>query len=211
MPRKTHTPTNADLERDVARILTGRPGEPPTRRPDVRTRRLAYEQAADEAARLTARTQGSQTTPDVHRRAAQANLAAADRARALRDEEAAVGHERLATAHEQAALRREVDAPPSDAEVARAVQGAIRRIGASGRFGTELVFISEIWAVVSRTPRFRKMTGAEFKRALVHANRQKLLDLAGADPVGAMDPRQVHASEIVDLGSRFHFVLDPRT
>lgn len=201
MPRRTYTPTNADLERDVARLLD--------KRPDARARRVAYDQAADEAARSTAQTRGPGTTPAVHRNAARANLAAADRARALRDDEAAVGHERLAAAHEQAALRQETDAPPSDTEVARAVHDAIRRIGASGRFGPDRVFISEIWAVASRDPRFRRMAGAEFKRALVRANRQRLIDLERADLVGAMDPRQVRASEIVDLGSSFHFVLDP--
>ncbi len=107
------------------------------------------------------------------------------------------------------APRQAVETPPSDAEVARVVHDAIREIGTPGRYGTNKVFVSEIWAVASRDPRFRKMTAAEFKRALVRANRLRLIDLARADLVGAMNPEQVRASEIVDLGSSFHFVLDP--
>ncbi len=48
-----------------------------------------------------------------------------------------------------------------------------------------------------------------FKRWLVSANSERQLDLARADLVGAMDRRLVAESEIEDLGSTFHFVLDP--
>lgn len=76
----------------------------------------------------------------------------------------------------------------------------------SGRFGSEKVFISEIWKRVGN-----KLfpTLNEFKRWLLLNNRQGNLVLARADLIGAMDPTQVQTSEIMDRGAVFHFVLDP--
>ena len=81
-----------------------------------------------------------------------------------------------------------------------------------GRYGTggrgDKVFISAIWRVLSRDPRFAGMTMQQFKRRLIDANREMAITLARADLVGAMDPTEVSESEIRDLGSEFHFVLD---
>lgn len=76
------------------------------------------------------------------------------------------------------------------------------------RFGPDKVFISAIWRRLQNEPRFRGMTDQQFKRMLINANRDRLLNLARADLVGAMDPLEVDQSEILDRGSSFHFVLD---
>jgi hypothetical protein len=205
--RKQRSPVRADLEREVAEILAAEPGE---RRRRPGDRRVAYDRAADEAARATAETRSPNAGPAVHRRAARANFAAAEIARELRDDDAATGHERLANAHQETALRQESEAPPSDPEIARAVREAIRRVDAAGRFGPHKVFVSAVWATLSRDPRFRRWSLGEFKRSLLRLHQDGLVDLARADLVGAMDPRQVGASEIVGPGRvSFHFVLDP--
>jgi CheY-like chemotaxis protein len=77
-----------------------------------------------------------------------------------------------------------------------------------GRFGMDKVFISAIWRTLAQDPRLRGMTLPQFKRRLVEANRARVLDLARADLVGAMDPSEVQTSEIEDMGSTFHFVID---
>jgi ActR/RegA family two-component response regulator len=79
---------------------------------------------------------------------------------------------------------------------------------ARGRFGHEKVFIAAIWRA-TKNRQFRGMFYEQFKQRLVDANRQRLLELARADLVGAMNHQEVVASEIRDLGSEFHFVLDP--
>ncbi len=99
---------------------------------------------------------------------------------------------------------------------AQAVLDALPGIGpdpdaddrARGRFGPHKVFIAAVWRRLSADPRFAGMTEAQFKRRLVDANREGLLELARADLVGAMNQREIMASEIRDLGSEFHFVLD---
>lgn len=90
------------------------------------------------------------------------------------------------------------------------VRDAIPTIGADGRFGPEKVFVSAIWHRLERNGRVHDFSLDRFKQWLVAANRDRLLDLARADLVGAMDPRLVAESEIEDLGSTFHFVLDRR-
>ena len=95
-------------------------------------------------------------------------------------------------------------------ELLRMVHEAISTIGADGRFGPEKVFVSAIWHRLERDRRLLEFSLDRFKRWLVIANRDRLLDLARADLVGAMDPRQVAESEIEDLGTTFHFVLDHR-
>ncbi len=77
-----------------------------------------------------------------------------------------------------------------------------------GRFGTDKVFISAIWRKLEQDPRFHGMTLPQFKRQLIAANRSRVLDLARADLVGAMDRSEVDTSEIQDMGSEFHFVID---
>lgn len=108
-------------------------------------------------------------------------------------------------------------APMSLEEFAHAVHDAMPAIhqeaGPSGRdmgrFGPDKVFIAAIWRELQGDSRFREMTIGQFKQQLVDANRARLLDLARADMVGAMDPTEVMQSEILNLGSSFHFVVDP--
>lgn len=106
--------------------------------------------------------------------------------------------------------------PENIADLAAAVRAVLPQIQSfkvgdrtAGRFGPEKVFISEIWGRLRNQPLFRDMTEAQFKHALVIANRDSLLHLARADLVGAMDPQTVRASEIEDMGASFHFVIDP--
>lgn len=95
--------------------------------------------------------------------------------------------------------------PASIPELADAVAGAVRTVGRDGRFGPHKVFISEVWKKVAPEAR---MTREEFQRALLEMNRLGLVRLARADLVAAMDRNQVAASEILDRGTSFHFVLD---
>jgi hypothetical protein len=88
------------------------------------------------------------------------------------------------------------------------VEEAVRAIGPDGRFGPYKVFISAIWRQLAHDRRRDGMTLADLKRRLLDANRAGTLSLARADLVGAMDPKEVATSEITDLGSSFHFVID---
>jgi hypothetical protein len=88
------------------------------------------------------------------------------------------------------------------------VQELLPTIGADGRFGPDKVFVSALWQRISHDARLVDYTLDRFKHWLVTANRDRVLDLARADLVGAMDPRQVAESEIEDLGATFHFVID---
>jgi hypothetical protein len=90
------------------------------------------------------------------------------------------------------------------------VRETIPRIGSDGRFGKEKVFVSAIWHLLDDDKRLPDLSLDRFKRWLVDANREQKLDLARADLVGAMDPKLVRESEIEDLGSTFHFVVDRR-
>ncbi|HEU4727818.1 MAG TPA: hypothetical protein VFT22_08020, partial [Kofleriaceae bacterium] len=106
-------------------------------------------------------------------------------------------------------------APPSATAVSAdtlltLVREAIPRIGSDGRFGAEKVFVSAIWQRIERDGRLPDLSFERFKRWLVTANRDQLLDLARADLVGAMDPKLVADSEIEHLGTTFHFVVDRR-
>lgn len=85
------------------------------------------------------------------------------------------------------------------------VLDAVDKMPESGRFGPEKVFIYPLWERVGKKI---GMSLDQFKRWLVDQNRERRLDLARADLVGAMDPGLVQSSEIKSLGSTFHFVLD---
>jgi len=114
-------------------------------------------------------------------------------------------------------------APPSSSAMsteafARAVNEAMSTIRAEpsplrpgvtvGRFGPDKVFVSAIWRTLSADPRFHQMTHQQFLRHLLDANRHGYIALARADMPGAMDPTEVTDSEIRDMGSTFHFVVD---
>jgi hypothetical protein len=79
------------------------------------------------------------------------------------------------------------------------VREAIPRIGAAGRFGDEKVFVSAIWQHLEDDGRLTDWSLDRFKRWLVTANRDQLLDLARADAQGDMDSRLVEESEIGDV------------
>jgi hypothetical protein len=98
----------------------------------------------------------------------------------------------------------------SSGEILAAVQKASIEMPASGRFGPEKVFVSEIWRVISQDPRIRPMGLDGFKKWLVAGNRDGILDLKRADLVAAMNREQVTASEINSLGTTFHFVSRDR-
>lgn len=112
--------------------------------------------------------------------------------------------------------RRRTAAPAVDtatvARLVREVSPRIRQEGSEsdrsrGRFGDK-VFIAALWRLLASDPRMQGITMAQFKRLLIDANRQGHLVLARADLVGAMDRDEIRESEISDLGSEFHFVLD---
>jgi hypothetical protein len=94
------------------------------------------------------------------------------------------------------------------------IVGAVRRavegggVSATGRFGKDKVFISAIWKEISGDARIGQMGLPAFKRWLINANRDRVVDLARADLVDAMDRTLVKESEIEDRGSTFHFVID---
>ena len=93
------------------------------------------------------------------------------------------------------------------ADFAASVHATCRKIGSSSleRFGARKVFVAAIADALG-------VTGGQidrFKQRLLEANRERLLDLARADLVAAMNPVAVAASEISDLGATFHFVVDP--
>lgn len=111
-----------------------------------------------------------------------------------------------------AAAHGEVQPPPLQAVGAdgllAAVRDAIPQIGADGRFGKENVFVAALWQRLAHDHRVPDLSLDRFKRWLVVANRDQLVDLARADLVDAMNPRLVEESEIEDLGATFHFVVD---
>jgi hypothetical protein len=82
--------------------------------------------------------------------------------------------------------------------------------GAKGRFGDRKVFIGALWRQFRTSPAFDGMTLEQFKDRLVEAQKQRLLVLARADLVSAMDPKEVAQSEWVDPdgGRSYHFVVD---
>jgi hypothetical protein len=88
------------------------------------------------------------------------------------------------------------------------VREAIPRIGSDGRFGPEKVFVSALWRYIEDDGRLPDLSLDRFKRWLVTANRDQLIDLVRADSQGDMDGRLLEESEIRDLGATFHFVVD---
>jgi hypothetical protein len=98
-------------------------------------------------------------------------------------------------------------ATPGDM-VLNLVRETIPRIGPDGRFGDEKVFVSAIWQSLEDDGRLADWSLDRFKRWLVKANSDQLLDLARADAQGDMDSRLVEESEIIDQGAAFHFVVD---
>jgi hypothetical protein len=76
----------------------------------------------------------------------------------------------------------------------------------TGRFGDNKVFIAHVWRTLQSDPVFQAMELITFKEHLAEANNARLLDLSRADLVQAMDPNDVHESEVHYLNATFHFV-----
>lgn len=76
-----------------------------------------------------------------------------------------------------------------------------------GVFGDRKVFISSVWDALRVMPPWSQLALDEFKARLVSAHRQRELELARADFVGAMDPALVAASETATDGTTFHFIV----
>lgn len=91
---------------------------------------------------------------------------------------------------------------PSLAERARAAA----RDCPTGRYGDHKVFIAHVWDRLRSEPDLDGMDLDGFKRALAEANNLRLIDLARADLIQAMDPEDVRRSETHYLGATFHFV-----
>ena len=96
--------------------------------------------------------------------------------------------------------RRPLD-PPALAERVKAAARACP----TGRYGDNKVFIAHVWDASGRIPTSPGWTSTA-SRALAEANNPRLLDLARADLVQAMDPEDVRQSEVHYLNATFHFV-----
>jgi hypothetical protein len=77
-----------------------------------------------------------------------------------------------------------------------------------GRFGDRKVFIAALWRQLRTHPRMKGISEAQFKARLLEAQRLRLVRLARADLVAAMDHDEVVSSEVDAGGARFHFVID---
>jgi len=67
------------------------------------------------------------------------------------------------------------------------------------------VFISQVWSTLQARGELGT-TFEKFKRRLIEAHQEKLIELSRADLVDAMPTADVTASETVHSGARFHFV-----
>ena len=90
-------------------------------------------------------------------------------------------------------------------ELAERVKAAARDCP-TGRYGDHKVFIAHVWDCLRTEPGFVAMDLDAFKRALAEANNLRLIDLARADLIQAMDPDEVRRSEVQYLGATFHFI-----
>lgn len=98
------------------------------------------------------------------------------------------------------------------AEAVNAVAPSIQEsAGPSGRpmgRNDDKVFIAAVWRELHRRPGFRAMTLDQFKRRLLEANQQQLIDLARMDAQGDFDTDEIEESEIDDRGAHFHLIRD---
>lgn len=95
-------------------------------------------------------------------------------------------------------------------DFATAILGVLPSIGTgrTDRYGARKVFVSAIYRALVRAGHdVGSLDG--IKGRMVQALQAGLLLLARADLVGAMPRATVAASEIVDRGCTFHFILDP--
>jgi hypothetical protein len=106
---------------------------------------------------------------------------------------------------EAPAPRPETRPPLDPSTLAERVKAAARDCP-SGRYGDRKVFIGHVWDRLRSDPDFGGMDLDAFKQALGEANNLRLIDLARADLIQAMDPEDVRRSEVQYLGATFHFV-----
>jgi hypothetical protein len=99
----------------------------------------------------------------------------------------------------------ELRQPLDPSAMAGRVQAAARSCP-TGRYGDHKVFIAHVWDHLRSDPDFAAMDLDGFKQALAEANNLRLLDLARADLVQAMDPEEVRRSEVRYLNATFHFI-----
>ena len=110
-----------------------------------------------------------------------------------------------AEGHEVRLPQPDVPQPLDPVVLAARVKDAARDCP-TGRYGDHKVFIAHVWDRLRPEPEFAGMDLDGFKRALAEANNLRLLDLARADLVQAMDPDDVRRSEVRYLNATFHFV-----
>jgi hypothetical protein len=70
------------------------------------------------------------------------------------------------------------------------------------------VYISSLWRALSSSGHIGTIGLEQFKKMLVTANRDGVIDLARADVQAEMDQVLLRESEIRDHGATFHFVID---
>jgi len=76
----------------------------------------------------------------------------------------------------------------------------------TGRYGGNKVFIVHVWRTLQTDPVFKDGDFKAFKERLTEANNARLLNLARADLVQAMDPEDVLLSESPYMNTCFHFI-----
>jgi hypothetical protein len=76
----------------------------------------------------------------------------------------------------------------------------------TGWYGDNKVFIVHAWRALEHDSELSDIDLDTFKRRLAEANNARLLDLARADLVQAMDPEDVRLSELSYFGATFHFI-----
>jgi hypothetical protein len=80
---------------------------------------------------------------------------------------------------------------------------------AMGRYGSDKVFIAAVWRALRGMPGYQGLSLEDFKKQLLVANREQLLNLSRADLVDDMDPDEVELSEIQDAFGSLHFIDEP--
>lgn len=114
-------------------------------------------------------------------------------------------------------IQREIDVilasskPPAPLHAfAQSVQEAMRGIGdaPNERFGHQKVFISAVFRKLVKNNAFSGSLD-DFKKRLLAARREGLLQLSRADLVGAMPAATVNSSQTSDGMDNVHFVVDP--
>jgi len=103
-------------------------------------------------------------------------------------------------------------APPPTAPPALDLDDFARRVQKAaqgcktGRYGEGKVFIVHVWRALQADPTFHGGDFPAFKERLTEANNARLLNLARADLVQAMDPEDVLLSEVAYMSACFHFI-----